>query len=313
MQRWHGFHVFDKLQAKVSIGFGQGSYGKGDQYWVDGFNGSATASGLSPDEPLDTIEGAIAKCSSDNDDYIWVMQGYQEGETINVDKSLVHIIAYGSPFATFMAQNVATDIHVWRVESTGNHAEITGFAIGGGSTKAGIFLADSYSVWIHHNSFGHAYAGDTPLYGIQAWNSGNPANCLIEYNIFFGDGKSDGKITSNGIYVEQAGSNSFSNSIIRNNTFLGLIGASDAGAIVTDQVRGLQIIDNLFHNTDAADGDAINLLSVSQHCLIEGNRTSHGMLAAGNTYNPYRDLNTNTLNGWGNNTLNGVLIEPVGV
>jgi len=37
------------------------------------------------------------------------------------------------------------------------------------------------------------------------------------------------------------------------------------------------------------------------------------MLSAGNTYNPYRDLNANTLNGWGMNYLNNAVKEPVGI
>ena len=292
MQRWHGFHVFDKIQAKVSIGFGQGSFGKGDQYWVDGFNGSSTASGKSPDEPLDTIEGALALCSGDNDDYIWVMQGYQEGEAINVNKSLVHIIAYGSPFATFLALNVATDIHVMEIESVGNHAEIAGFAFGGGSTKAGIYLRDSYSVWIHHNVFGHEYPGSaTPKYGIEANTAPTGVvHSVFEDNVFYGtDGAASfGKIDANGMLMYGV-----KGCVIRRNIFMGIPGIN---LQITDSVKVI-IVDNQFALDGDTTGRAITLAGSSAGCWIHGNYAGFGKTVMSNV--PWADAGSD--NHWGLN------------
>ena len=311
VKRYRGRHVFDTLAARKFEG-NIGSPYQGNTYYVDS-SGSDGNNGRYSSNPLKTINAAIGKCSAENDDYIMVMDSWQEGATIELDKAGIHIIAMGNPYATWAALNVATDLHIFTVQATGAHGEIAGFTLGGGSTKAGIYLADCISMWIHNNTFGHGYAQDTPLYGIQAWNAGNPANALIEYNVFLGDGDSDGKISSNGIYVVQSASNSFTNSIIRNNLFTGLKGASEEGAILLDQCAGVKILDNYFLVTDQADGDAVNILATSTGCMVLKNHAIMGMLSNAFTFNPYRDLNTNELNGWGENYKGNQIVEPVGV
>jgi len=311
--RYRGRRVFDFLVAKRLQG-NIGSFGNGDTFYVDGISGSdgAANGGNLPTSPLLTIDRALELATTEHDDYIFVMDCWSSGEPIEVDKSLVHIIALNNPQAPWAALNAGADTAIFTASSAGNSSEISGFNIGGGNSHAGIETTNCIGLWIHHNAFGHPFSSDTPLYGIWNGVAGNPAYCLIEDNRFYGDGKSDGDITSNGIYIHGS-LYTMVNGIIRRNVFLGLVGATNAGAIYLSAVQGAEVSDNIFHFTDAANGDAINLGSTTRHCIIEGNRASHGMLNAGNTYNPYRDLATNTLNGWGLNYRNNSVMEPVGV
>ena len=311
--RHRGRHVFDRLAVKKFEG-NYGSPGNGNTYFVDGISGNDNYKGEYPSSPLKTIDAALAKCTTENDDYVFVMDCWSAGEPIEVDISLVHIIGVNSPHAPWACLNAGADTAIFTASSTGNSCEIAGFNIGGGDAHAGIEMGNCIGMWIHHNAFGHPYSGDTPLYGI--WNGGtyNPAYCLIEDNRFYGDGKSDGTITGSGIRVNGGGNYLMVNGIIRRNSFLGLIGATNAGAIDLDRVQGAEISDNYFHVTDAADGDAINLLGQCRHNLIMNNKAAHGMgVASGNNITPYRDLAANTLNGWAWNSYNNAYIEPVGV
>jgi len=95
-----------------------------------------------------------------------------------------------------------------------------------------------------------------------------------------------------------------------------LTGASVAGAISLGGAGGVQILDNTFLVPDEASGEAINLgdaIYVCSGCLIMGNRAANGMLSNGYTYNPFRDVNTNTLNAWALNYRGNAIVEPVGV
>ena len=277
--------------------------------------GNAGSEGTDPNFPLSTITLALAQCRANKNDYVFVLDHWTEAGPILVEKEHVHIIGTGPDHGVRTILQAATDVSIFSIDSTAAYSEIAGFSLGGGATGSGILMQNSAGVWIHHNMFGHSFCGDTPLYGISSTGANSPANCLIEDNIFYGDGKSDGTISSNGFYVASgAGPTGSNNTIIRRNMFLGLVGASLAGAILLDGALGVQILNNMFHVTDAADGDAINLIDVCQHCVIMDNRAAHGTgVGAGNNINPYRDLNTNTLNGWAWNSYNNAFVEPVGV
>lgn len=287
----------------------------GNVFYVDGIDGADGYDGKDPNYPKATVDSALGACTADNNDYIFVIDHWQEGATITVDKTCVHIIGMGSPQAPWVCLNVATDLHIFTLGATGNMVEIAGFNMGGGSTKSGINMVNCTGIWVHNNAFGHEYASDTPLYGMYVLNQ-NPSLALIEDNIFFGDqATGKGTITSNGIYQNYVGDAAgFVNSIIRRNVFMGLTGASDAGAIRLDGAGGVQILDNTFMTPDAASGEAINLLATvgCGGCIIAGNRAGNGMLNAGYNYNPYRDLNANTDNAWSMNYRGNSVIEPVG-
>lgn len=289
--------------------------GVGKVFYVHN-GGDSGNEGTDPNYPLSTLLLALGKCTTNKNDYIFVLDHWTEAVPIVVSKEHVHIIGTGPGHGIRTVIQVATDATDGSVFQVGNnvgYVEIAGFSLGGGNAAAGIDLYNCYGTWIHNCMFGHSYAQDTPLYGITS-TLGNPAACLIEDNIFMGDGKSDGKITSNGIQIERGSTAAIAvNTIIRRNLFLGLDGATRYGAILLDGAKGVQILDNIFHVTDTQNGDAITLIDVCEHCLVIGNKAAHGMgVGSGNDINPYRDLNTNTVNGWAWNSYNNAYVEPIG-
>lgn len=308
VQRWHGYHIFDKISAKVTIGFGQGSPGKGDQFWVDGVNGSATASGMSPDEPLSTIAAALALCEADRDDYIWVMDCWAQESSwpITVSKALVHILGLALPTNPFPKMNPATDHAVFYLDDSGNHVEIAGFDLSGGDSYGCIYMFASQGCWIHHNWFGHEQAGGDPKYGIQIGH--NIQGSLIEHNRFFGDlGGCRGAITEDGIYRGTAGGDNHC-AEIRNNQFDGLsIGINLTAA------DGYIIEGNRFAVTNRANGEAITLQSSCIDTSVFDNLAMYGMLSNGYSYNPYKDLATNPANNWARNWKGNAIVEPIGI
>jgi len=286
--------------------------GTGVVYYVWN-QGSDDEGGLDPDNPLATIQAAIDKCRANKNDYIYVLDHWAEANLpIEVNKEHVHIIAVGTEGLRTVLTAGDTDACIFDISGSGLYAEIAGFNLGGGNSKPCIGLNVSCGVWIHHNRLGHPYGADTPLYGIGDTGAGNNTESLIEDNIFYGDNIGGGTITSNGICLEKgATASKWDRSIIRRNTFLGLVGATRAGAILLDGATGVNILDNKFHVPDTAHGDAINLIDVCNGCLIDGNRAAHGRSTIENTYNPFRDLNTVDRNAWGDNRYNGVQRDPI--
>jgi len=300
--------VAKRLQGNI------GSFGNGDTFYVDGISGNDSNSGKYATVPLQTIDAALALVTTEHDDYVFVMDCWSAGEPVEVDKSLVHIIALNNPQAPWACMNAGGDTNIFYASSTGNSSEIAGFNIGGGSTKSGMEINNCIGLWIHHNSFGHEYSSDTPLYGIYNGGTYNPAFFLIEDNYFFGDQvNANGTITSNAIVMSGGASAIAKNGIIRNNVFMGLTGASNAGAISISGGKGIQILDNTFFVPDAASGEAINIVTTSTGLVIMGNRAANGMLSSGYTYNPFRDTNANTINAWALNYQGNAIVEPVGV
>jgi len=292
--------------------FTQRSPGVGKVFYVHN-GGDAGNEGTDPEFPISTIALALAKCRVNKNDYIFVLDHWNEAAPITVNKEAVHIIGTGPDHAYRTVLQAATDAAIFDLRSSAPYAEIAGFSLGGGATAPGIAITNCNAPWIHHNNFGHPYAGDTPLYGIFFDTGADSPEVVIEDCKFFGDGKGNGTISSNGIRAERGADVSFANSIIRRNLFSGCVGADSAGAIALDGVLSMFILDNLFHVTDGANGDAINILADSLNCVIDGNRAFHGRSAIENTYNAFRDLNDVDDNGWGFNTYNGVLREPMTV
>ena len=96
VKRYRGRHVFDTLAARKFEG-NIGSPYQGNTYYVDS-SGSDGNNGRYASNPLKTINAAIGKCSAENDDYSMVMDSWQEGATIELDKAGIHIIAMGNPY-----------------------------------------------------------------------------------------------------------------------------------------------------------------------------------------------------------------------
>jgi len=289
MQIWRGRHHFDRIGAD-QYDLIAGSPIGGDKFFVDGNSGSATASGKSPDEPLSTIAAALALCTDNADDYIFVKDGWnQDAGAVTIAKHRVHIIGVGNNLSPYVMQKATGDTHIFIV--TGDYVEIAGFALGGGATKAGINPYGSLGLWVHDCFFGDADIGDTPREGILCEPGNVNAYMLIEDCIFAGSGgTSQGKISAYGIYA--GGTNICRGSVFRRNIF----GQLPTAAMLFANMYGGFVLGNVI----ACDADTTGagiIMSGSTGCLICGNKANYGKTSM--TNNPWVD--TGSVNCWVDN------------
>ncbi len=268
----------------------------------------AVGRGTDPGNPFLTITYALAQCVADRNDYIIVLDAWQEAMPIVVDVTRVHIIGLGvnsnHPFAML---NATADTAIFTVSASSNNAEIAGFQLGGGATHAGIENPGGtpMGLYIHDCIFGHSFAGDTPQDGIRI--DLNATNIRIERCVFLGnEAEGGGTLTRDGIRWTSGGDPL--GGVIIANTFTGLVGVGINITQVAANTGGFIIKDNLFmaEIADAkAAGWAITLQGAAlvKGSLVVGNMASQAGDNAGN--NPYRDLSTGALatclNGWVNN------------
>jgi len=290
---------------------------QGSAFYVDGTNGSNDYNGLSPQTPKETINAALALCTTDKNDYIFVLRSGDQDEGGAVTSSAIrriHLIGVGNPQTDIAGVVIPADSAGVDAISCANgafgYSEIAGLSLGGGATGCGgIGLHQTIGLWVHHCAFGHRFVGDTPAYGIWSAAAANAENCLVEDCFFYGDANNGkGTIAGNGINLISA--TPPWNFVIRNNIFMGL---STIAVRVT--LLGGMILDNTFMVPDAVNGEAISIdvgQGSSLGCIISGNRAANGMLNAGYEFNPYRDLTANTANAWSMNYRGNSVIEPVG-
>lgn len=89
---------FSKAKLALSDLQGAGQITFGDVYFVHSVTGSDTANaGKRPDDALATIDAAINKCTADNGDIVYVLQGHTEASTssIAMDVAGVQVIGIG--------------------------------------------------------------------------------------------------------------------------------------------------------------------------------------------------------------------------
>ena len=270
----------------------------GRVFWVDHFNGNNGNSGTEPGDAFATIAYAMTQCTAGRFDTIMLFAVWQEAMPIAVNITTVHIIGVGGslmcPSATL---NASDDNDIFNLGSAGNNCEIAGISFGGGATSAGISLGGGamgtcMGANIHHNVFGHSFAGDTPLHGI--WCEATATAPQIEDNIFLGAGNDvNGTITGDGIFWPSV---SWSiGGIIRNNYLLGCPGIA---LNMSARYRG-GIIDN---NKIALDADTagagITMGANATGNLITNNVAVFGEAAANN---PYADGGAANANHWAGN------------
>lgn len=264
--------------------------------------GSDSNKGDEPDEPWLTFTQAISQCQDDHDDYIFVMDYWRAtGETwpISVDKNGIHIIGVARPGPLpYPAIHPATDVAAFQLTSSGQYIEIAGLTLGGGDAHGGIDWMNEGQVdgaWIHHCTFGHQWFG-TPLSGIHqvATASRGGYGNLIEDCLFMGDlANCTGAITGNGI--DMLGSVASYDLTVRRCIFKGV-----AVGVHLTVVHNGAILDNRFICADAADGEAIALLTACRGNMVDGNRAMNGGDAA-MTQQPYVDVAATNNNHWGVN------------
>lgn len=278
----------------------------GNVFYVDGVNGNNGNSGLTPDQPWLTITFALTRCVNDHDDYIIVLDHWQEVVAINVTR--VHIIgATRNPNHSFVQMNAAADTAIFTVTAASNHCEIAGFSFGGGATHAGIENAAGtpQGLYIHDCQFGHAFATDTPQDGIRI--EINATNIRIEKCSFYGNA-GEGTITRDGIRF-QGGGNPLNGTII-DNQFLDIPGVGIDFAAVAAGHGGITLKDNVFACDADTQGSAITLGATCAGFLCVGNKALFGDVTAGMITNPFLDGAAAFANHWMGNMKGSGFVDP---
>jgi len=269
----------------------------GDIYYVDAFNGNDDWDGLSPGSPLCTIAHALTHCANDHDDFIIIMNCWQQDTfPVAINKSMVHILGASHWGGMFQAMQPPTDTAVFTIDTKG-YIEVGYLNLGAGDTHACIEFIGTVPegrTWIHDVWMGHSY---TARDGINIASTKEAPECMVERCVF-------GKIlTRDGIRIEgQSTRTNIMNSIFRNVPGVGIHSLNelglDIGAILGNRFSLL---------AQAAAGAAITIVSANAvGGPIDDNRA---MEAGGNTANnPYSDAGACD---WGVNWRGDVVTYPV--
>lgn len=289
-----------------------GPIGAGRIFFVDGLNGNNANIGTDPNFPWLTITYALTQCVNDRNDYIIVLDHWQEVVNINVTR--VHIIGLSNFLRpnsnhSFVQMNAAADTAIFLLTTLSNNCEIAGFSFGGGATHAGIENAGGtpMGVHIHDCVFGHTFAGGTPQDGIRI--AVNATNIRIEDCVFLGAPGGKGTLTRDGIRWVSGGDPL--NGYIGENEFKALPGIGINFAAVAAATGGITIKDNIFSCESDKQGSAITLTANCRGFLVSGNKALYGQSTALMAQNPYLDQATVApLNAWMANYKGNVLIDP---
>ena len=287
-------NLYEQLEG-AKAGYGS----VGNIFFVHGFTGNNANDGLTPANPFLTITYALTQCVADNDDYIIVLDHWQEVVDVNVTR--VHIIGVtNNPSQALVQMNAAADTAIFTVTALSNHCEIAGFSFGGGATHAAIENQGGtpMQLYIHDCMFGHSFAGDTPQDGIDI--ELNATNIRIENCLFCGNGAGTmGTITRDGIRF--AGGGDTLGGLIRKNRFLNIPGI---GINIATRFDNGFIEDNRFQVPDGAIGQAITFaIAAAGNTFVSGNVAAAGGDAV-LTNIPFRDLSgapAASGNDWGQN------------
>jgi len=305
------YDLLSKQCPAMWLGF---PIGTGVVYWVDSTNGDDGNVGTRPDQAFATIIFALTQCVNNRNDYIMVIDDWQEAAAIAINKTRVHIIGLNN----YLRQNsnhmfvglssVTNDFSIFTVSALSNECEIAGFALGGGATNAGIenIIGAPMGLHIHDCSFGHFFTHNDPQDGIRIGL--NATNIRIEHCVFLGTPHGKGDITRDGIHWECGGDPL--NGSIEDNQFKALPGVGINFAQVAADTGGISILRNIFNVLDTVDGEAITLNTTPAGMLVDQNHVMYGNAQVGYGQNPYRDLNSPN-NDWGLNYRGNQVIEPV--
>jgi len=290
MTRWSGIQKFNVIEANEYRGmFGQPI---GDKYYVNGNTGSDGYSGKNKKNPMKTIKAALAHCVNDHDDYIIVLNHYQETFPITVNKSMVHIIALnvGQPMVWLTASG---DTAIFNIEA--DFVEIAGFEFGAGANHAAIeFTASKGYGLIRDCVFGWMQAGQD---GIRVVAPFEAAETTIE-NCMFGN-----NLTRDGIRIDHA----MTRGLIQNNIFRRVTGV---GINVPGQITLGTIRNNKFALPSNTAGKAITLSADNSGVFVEDNDANHGDQAAMATIPWVVTGGAADANCFDNNKVGGVVAFP---
>lgn len=271
--------------------------GAGHVFFVHAWLGNNDNSGISPNEPFETITHALSLCGDDIHDYIIVMSSYAQEPawpiTVPVTHRAVHFVGLGSGTIGASLYPGVTDEPAIYLDTGAINCEIAGLNMGGGATHGCIEIGSCQKTWIHHNHFGNQdqLAGNLPAYGVHA-PTGAAGFMVCEDNVFWGDQCNVGQgISINGIEIQSGAWMT-----IRRNRIM--------GCTVGIQVRactGSMITENFIVCPDVL-GAAINLVAHANTtgCMITNNVAMEGAETA-MAANPFRDNNALDINHWGMN------------
>jgi hypothetical protein len=250
----------------------------GKVYYVNGNTGSNSNTGADSSSPFLTITYALSKCVADQDDYIIVLDSWQEAFPIVANKARTHIIGLDMGCGWPQLSGIA-DTAIFNI--TKNNIEIAGLSLENSSqtTAHGLVELKTFGMGhtnIHDCMFGHLGAG---YHGIVMDNSG--------YN-FIHDNLFGHLLAGKGIYGV------VNKEIINRNAFHGV----GSVAIQIDDGPVGEIVGNRIVCA-GTDGTGIYLTAGSKGLgLIDDNRAM--ALAAACSGDPFRDLGTPKAN-WGMN------------
>lgn len=298
--------------------FGTGGIA-GKVYYVDGINGLNANQGTR-NSPWQTITHALLQCDHNHDDYILVLDCWDDEPAypvvVNVDR--VHIIGVANPTNMYPKMNPGApgaNAAVFQLGdgSHGQYCEIAGFDLMGAGEHGCIECNQARGGWIHHCWFGHdeASQGEVCRDGITLLD-GNSEGLLIEACHFYGRSYlATPGILNYGIRdITAVGRMDYGT--IRHNYF---ITNPDYGIYLADE-EYVTIVDNYFAVFFDTLGMAITLAAGGEclGCLVGGNKALFDRLTAGMVNNPYRDLNligaTVHRNHWMANYKGNALIDP---
>lgn len=262
-------------------------FGAGKVFFVDKTYGSDGYDGDNPARPLYSIAHALSLCVSGRNDYILVLDAWQQDTfPISVNKSRVHIIGVGTK-GGYPGMTPPGDTAIFTIDAPA--VEIARLSLGAGVSHGAIEFsgANGYGA-IHDCWFGEGGAG---LYGIYIPPIVDAAEELIQ-NCRFGAG-----ITSDGIRI----AHNMTRGVIRDCLFRpGAIGIN-----VTNAFALGWILDNRFLCHADVVGAAITLAATVSGVFVDGNSAHTGNTIMGAI--PLRDLGANH---WGMNYQGNTLILP---
>ena len=226
------------------------SLSTGTRYYVSSATGTNGATrGLSPDDPLATIDYAIGLCTANKGDIIYVMPGHAESATaadhFDADVAGIEIIGLGRgslrPTITFTgtAGKVSIGAASVRIKNLRFVAGISAVVVGVNVEAAATdFVMEGCEFY---------WGGTTGYDFLQAVNINAGANRpIIRGNRFLAEPAVAGASTA----VQLVGA--VHNAIVAENEFMGDYSLACMSAITTLS-QGLMFWNNYVHNTDAAE------------------------------------------------------------
>lgn len=260
--RWTGVQKFNVIEALEYRGLLLEPMG--NKFYVNGNTGSDGYTGKAKKNPMKTIKAALAKCVDYHNDYIIVLDHYQETFPISVDKASVHIIAMG-PYNVGqpMVYLAAASTPVFNIAA--DYVEIAGFEFGSGGSNGAIEWTGSKGHGLIRGCvFGRMQTGQD---GINVPSPFDAVEMTIR-GCLFGSG-----LTRDGIRIDH----NMTRGIIEDCYFRRVTGV---GINVPGQMANGIIRRNKFALPANTTGAAITLSAACSGVFVEDNDAQHGDQAA---------------------------------